>query len=135
MAPLMSLNGDDIVKALLLEPTCEELRTSPTPGEEATLLGEELELPEVPAAAASLQEHPETPKPEEPTEWINTLSIPVPSPLLQNPAATLLQKQRNLSKGLSLTWTWPATRSSTMMRRVERYLTGGVILVHSPPRC
>ena len=48
MAPLMSLSGDDIVEASLLEPMGDERGTSPTPEEEATLLGEELELLEVP---------------------------------------------------------------------------------------
>ena len=75
----MSLNGDDIVEALLLEPTGDELRTSPPMEEEAALPGEEPELPEAPEAAASLQECTETPKPKEPTEQINTLSTPAPS--------------------------------------------------------
>ena len=39
----MSLNGDNIVDASLLEPMGNELRTSPTLEEEATLLREELE--------------------------------------------------------------------------------------------
>ena len=39
---LMSLNGDDIVEAFLLEPIGQELRTSPILEEEAALLGEEL---------------------------------------------------------------------------------------------
>ena len=43
MFPLISLNGDDIVEALLLEPAGKELRTFPTLEEEAALLGEEHE--------------------------------------------------------------------------------------------
>ena len=58
----MSLNGDDIVEALLLEPTSNKPRTSPIPEEEASLLGEELELAEAPETTApSLQECPEPP--------------------------------------------------------------------------
>ena len=64
MAPLMSLSGDDIVEASLLEPAGEEHRTSPTLEEEAFLLGQELELLEAPKAA-SLPECPEIPKPAE----------------------------------------------------------------------
>ena len=50
MAPLMTLSGDDIVEASLLEPTGEEHGTSPTPKEEAALLVEEIELPQVPGS-------------------------------------------------------------------------------------
>ena len=39
MAPLMCLNGDEIVEAVLLEPMDNETGTSPTPEEEAALLG------------------------------------------------------------------------------------------------
>ena len=46
MAPLMALSSDEIVKASLLRPTGAEHRTSPTPEEEAALLGE-VELPQV----------------------------------------------------------------------------------------
>ena len=47
MAPLMALSKDEIVKASLLRPTGEEDGTSPTPEEEATLLGK-VEPPQVP---------------------------------------------------------------------------------------
>ena len=43
----MALSSDKIVKASLLRPTGEEHRTSPSPEEEATLLGK-VELPQVP---------------------------------------------------------------------------------------
>ena len=131
MAPLMSLNGDDIVEALLLEPMGNELRTSPTLEEEATLLGEELEPLEAPEVTAFLQEYPETPKPEEPTEWIDTHTYPCSFPLLQNPAAILHRKQRNHDKGLSPKAHQPPTKilsvtgSSFTLRTAERYLTGG----------
>ena len=39
MAPLLVLNSDEIVEASLLQPIEGECRTSPTPEEEATLLG------------------------------------------------------------------------------------------------
>ena len=43
----MTLKGDDVVGATLLKPSREEYGTSPTPEEEATLLGK-VELPQVP---------------------------------------------------------------------------------------
>ena len=42
MAPLMSLSRDDIVDTSLLELLGEECKTSPTPEEEAALLGRNL---------------------------------------------------------------------------------------------
>ena len=55
MVPLLVLNGDKIVEASLLRPVDGECRTSPTPEEEATLLGNinyetkcKIELPPVP---------------------------------------------------------------------------------------
>ena len=55
MTPLLVLNGNEIVEALLLRPIEGECRTSPTPEEEATLLGDikckirhEIELPQGP---------------------------------------------------------------------------------------
>ena len=53
MAPLMHLSGDEIVEASLLEAMDDEPRTSPTLEEEATLLGEELELQEAQGAMVS----------------------------------------------------------------------------------
>ena len=44
----MTPSRDDIVEASLLKPMGEECRMSPTPEEEATLLGEESKLPQVP---------------------------------------------------------------------------------------
>ena len=54
MAPLMCLSEDEIVEASLLGPAGNEHRTSPTPEEEATLMGEEPELPETPKATSPL---------------------------------------------------------------------------------
>ena len=51
MAPLLALNGNEIVEAFLLSPLGVECRTSPTPEEEAALLGDikhKIELPQVP---------------------------------------------------------------------------------------
>ena len=39
MAPLMALNGDDVMEASQLMPVKEESGSSPTPEEESTLLG------------------------------------------------------------------------------------------------
>ena len=39
MAPLMTINGDDVIKASLLSPVEEKLGPSPTPEEDTTLLG------------------------------------------------------------------------------------------------
>ena len=62
----MHLGGDEIVEALLLGPADNGLRTSPTPEEEAVLLGDKQE----PQGASTFPcEHPEeTPEPEEPVE-------------------------------------------------------------------
>ena len=65
MAPLMTLSGNNIVDASLLKPTGEEHGTSPTPEEEAALLGREVKLPELPG---SLPECPEIPTYVEPAE-------------------------------------------------------------------
>ena len=78
MAPLICLNGDEIVEALLLEPRDDEPRTSPTPEEEATFLGEELELQQTQEATASPHECMETPEPEEPTKQFGTPVTPAP---------------------------------------------------------
>ena len=116
------LNGDDIVEVLLLEPTGKELRTSPTPEEEAILLGEELEPLKAPEAAVSLPECLETPEPVEPTKQINALNTL--HPLHQNPAVTLPGKERNPSEVLRLTQALPAIGSGPILRRAEGYLTG-----------
>ena len=106
IAPLVGLNGDDIVEASLLEPTGYEPRTSPTPEEEADLLGKDLELPKASEAVASLQECPETLYPEEPTKQINTLSIPRGSFIPYSKSLPLPSwKTKNPGKGLNLTWT------------------------------
>ena len=54
----MTLRGDDIIEASILKPTKEEHGISPTPEEEAVVLGEEVKLPEVPG---SLPECPKIP--------------------------------------------------------------------------
>ena len=75
MAPLMTLSGDDIVKASLLKPTEEECGTTPTLEEEAILLGEEVELQEVPG---SLPKWLEIPQFVEPAIWANAPSTSPP---------------------------------------------------------
>ena len=125
MAPLMSLNGNDIVELSLLEPTGKELRTFPLLKEEATLLGEELELPEFPEAAASSKNVWKLASPWNP---LSRLMLQVPlllQPLHQNPAATLPRKQRNPSEGLRLTQASPVIGSSHTLKRRKEYLSGG----------
>ena len=63
MVPLIHLDGDEIVETLLLGPTDNAPGTSPTPEEEAVLLGDEPECLEA-------QEATMCPKPEEPAEWL-----------------------------------------------------------------
>ena len=77
MAPLICLEGDEIVQALLLGPTDDGPRMSPILEEEAVLLGGE---PEPQEATVLPCEHPEeTPKPEEHVEWFDTPCLPAPS--------------------------------------------------------
>ena len=74
--PPMSLSGDGIIEASLLEPMGEECKTSPILEEEAIFLGEEPELLEAPEAAAFLPECLEIPGPTEPTKQINDPTTP-----------------------------------------------------------
>ena len=62
MEPLMCLDGDGIMGALLLGPTDDGPRTSPTPEEQAVLLGDELEPLEAQEATTYPSEHPGAPK-------------------------------------------------------------------------
>ena len=73
----MCLSGDEIVGVSLLEPAGEEHGTSPTPEEEAILLGEEPK-PLKASEATSLLEHLEIPETVEPTEQINTPTFSAP---------------------------------------------------------
>ena len=71
MAPFMYLSRDKIVEVSHFGPAGNEHKTSPTPEKEATLLGEEPELPDTPKAT-SLPECLEIPEPTEPSEQIDT---------------------------------------------------------------
>ena len=74
MAPLMCLEGDEIVEASLLGPTDDESRMCPTPEEEALLLGDEPEPQEAKQATMFPCEHPgETPKSKEPVKQSDTM--------------------------------------------------------------
>ena len=75
MAPLMHLDGDEIVEASLLGPTVNGLGMSPTP-EEAVLLGNEMEPLEAQEATMCPCECPGAPEPEEPAEWSD---VPCPT--------------------------------------------------------
>ena len=135
--PLMSLNGDDIVEASLMEPTGEELQNLPHPrGGSHALLGEELQPPEAPETAAFLPGMSRNLKAhEQPTEQINAVSTPAPSsPTIQNPAATLPRKQRNAWQGIESNLDITiALESGPTLRRTGRgtQLVEG-ILVHLP---
>ena len=58
MAPLITLYGDDVMEASLLDPAEEELRPSPTPEEEIALLGEGDGQPGVPGPTPRCMEIP-----------------------------------------------------------------------------
>ena len=66
MAPLMTLNGEDIMEASLLRPAEEESGPFPTPEEGATLLGEGDGASGVPGPNPR---HVEIPRFIEPSEW------------------------------------------------------------------
>ena len=74
----MTLRRDDIVGASLLKPIGEEHGTSSTLEEEAALLGEEIETPQIPG---SLPEWPEIPRSVEPAEQSTTPNASFPSPI------------------------------------------------------
>ena len=90
----MALCSNKIVEASLLRPTGEGHKTSPTPDEEATLLGE-VEPPQVPD---QLEVH----EPVHPAEQM-TSPAAFPYPLLSNQVTFLPRRQRNPSKGLKKT--------------------------------
>ena len=66
----MSLSRENIVRAPFLRPTEEECGTSPTPEEEAILLGKEIKLPQVPEISEGV----------EPAKQMTTLRTSSPSP-------------------------------------------------------
>ena len=75
----MHLKGDEIVETLLLRPNDNGTRMSPTPEEEAVLLGGEPEPQEAKEATTFPCEHlQETPKPKEPVKWSDALCLPAP---------------------------------------------------------
>ena len=127
MAPLMCLKGDEIVEDLLFEPISNKPITSPTPEEEATLLGEEQGPMEAPEATASLQECLGTPEHKEPTKWMDIWGTPAPS----KPHHDLSQKTKRSWQRIdppsppTLTQISPATGSGPTLGRVGRYPTGG----------
>ena len=73
---MMHLEGDEIVEALLLGPTDDRPRTSPTLEEEAVPPGNE---PEPQEAIQFPCKHSEIPKPKEPAEQSDTPCPPAPS--------------------------------------------------------
>ena len=91
MASLMTLHGDEIVKASFLRPTGEEHRTSPAPEEEATLLGK-VELTQVPE---QLEDH----ELAHPAEWTAICAASPPSPPSQ-PSCLTSQKAKKSQQGI-----------------------------------
>ena len=90
MAPLLAHSRDEIVEASILRPIGEEHGTSPTPEEEAALLGK-VKLPQVPEW---LKVH----KQVHPAEEIAAPTATTPS-LLSNQVTPLPRRQRSPSKG------------------------------------
>ena len=82
--------------AFLLRPTGEEHRTSPTPDEEAALLGE-VDILQVP-------EQLEVHELVHPAEWIATHAAP-PHPLLPNQVTSLLRRQKKSQQGIKVNTT------------------------------
>ena len=95
MAPLMTLNGDNIVEASLLRPTREELGSSPSPEEEVVLLGKEDGPLAVPDPTPT---HVEIPRFVEPAEQT---TAPVPCPVSQ-PCSHPPWKGRKLWEGIDV---------------------------------
>ena len=129
MAPLTSLNGDDIVEASLLEPAGEECKTSPMPEEEAAILDEEPKLLEAPEAAESLPECLDISGPAESAEQINAPTTPAPLSDMSKPDCHPFQKaknpQRETEADPSLTteciWSYVEKREGT-------WLVGGILV-------
>ena len=99
MAPLMTLNWDYIVEVILLRPTGKETGPSPTPEEEATLLGEEDEPLEAPGP---FPRHSGIPRFVEPAEWTTTPITPALSCLASKPYSFPSQKGKKLGEGIDV---------------------------------
>ena len=116
MAPLMTLNGDDVVEASLLRPTGKELGPSPTPEEKTTLLGKEDGSSEKPRPTLR---HSEIPRLVEPAEWV---TAPVTSTA---PTVALPGKERSYRRGLMLTLINLASGSKLTWRGIAGSKSGG----------
>ena len=80
MAPLMTPSGDDVMEVSLLRPDEEESGPSPTPEEEATLLGEGDGLSGVPGPTPQQVEIPRFIEPDEQTTTPVTSTAPCSHP-------------------------------------------------------
>ena len=99
MTPLMTLNGDDIVEASQLRPTVEEPGPSPTPEEEAALMGEEDEPSEVPGPTPRHSEIPRFVESAELTTTPVTSAVPC---LASEPHSHPSQKAKKLWEGIDV---------------------------------
>ena len=120
IAPLMCLNGDEIVEASLLEPAGKEVGMAPTSEEEAILLGKEPKLPEAPEAT-SFQNTWRSVNPQSRLTLLLPLLLHLPCPHL---AVILPRRKRNPGKGLRLTQTMLESGSTPTCRRTNGCLTG-----------
>ena len=127
IAPLLSLNGDNIVEALLLEPTGDKPRTSPTLEKEAASWEKNWSCWRL---QKLLHPYRNVQKLLIPRNLLSRLMLWVPM-WNQNPTVPHPRKQRVPRKGLSpkahqlLIQISPATGSWPTSRRAERYLTCG----------
>ena len=125
MAPLIHLNGDDIVEASLLETTGEECEMSPMLDVEATLLGKNMSHQRPQRLLHPSQIIQRSLGLQNPLSRLMLLLPLLLHSLCQNPAATLPRRQRNPSKGLRLTCASLLSGSGPMWRGMKGYLTDG----------
>ena len=101
----MTMSGDDIVEAFLLKLRGEEHRTLPTLEEEATLLGKEIKLPQVPRSP----EWPEIPRFVEPAKQTTTSSDSSSSPTAKPshlPSGKSKKSQQGMKANLNSPGRW-----------------------------
>ena len=89
MAPLIQMDGDEIIEASLLGPANDRPVMSSTIEEEAVLLRDELGPQKAPEVTMFSSECPKTPELEEPTEWSDAPSPPALHLQPQTPKETI----------------------------------------------
>ena len=121
----------------LLKPTGEEHGTSPTPEEEATLLGKNIEPPQV----CSLQEQLEIPRFVEPAKQSSTPSASSPFPM-PRPSCLPSGKAKKSKQGMKANpnnpgrWVHSYLQSTRMVERIviSPLLHGWMLRWHPDPR-